>query len=114
MSKIKTIHDLEFDNKNFNKGNEHGKELIKKSLKDHGAGRSILVDKNAKIIAGNKTTENFKELGFEKIKIIKAKPDELVVVQRDDIDLDTPIGRAMALADNKTSEANLEWDFEMM
>ena len=114
MSKIKTIHDLEFDNKNFNKGNEHGKELIKKSLKDHGAGRSILVDKNAKIIAGNKTTENFKELGFEKIKIIKAKPDELVVVQRDDIDLDTPKGRAMALADNKTSEANLEWDFEMM
>jgi len=114
MSKIKTIHDLEFDNKNFNKGNEHGKELIKKSLKDHGAGRSILVDKNAKIIAGNKTTENFKELGFEKIKIIKAKPDELVVVQRDDIDLDTPKGRAMALADNKTSEANLEWDFETM
>ena len=112
MTKIKTVHDLEFDNKNFNKGNEQGKALIKKSIEDFGTGRSILVDKNAKIIAGNKTTENFKELGFEKVKIVKAMPDELVVVQRDDIDLDTPQGRAMALADNKTSEANLEWDFE--
>lgn len=114
MTDIKTVHDLEFDSKNFNKGNEQGKALIKKSISEHGAGRSILVDKNAKIIAGNKTTENFKELGFEKVRIVKAMPDELVVVQRDDIDLDTPQGRAMALADNKTSEANLEWDFEMM
>ena len=114
MKKIKTVHDLEFDKQNFNKGNEQGKALIKKSITEHGTGRSILVDKNAKIIAGNKTTENFKELGFEKVKIVKAMPDELVVVQRDDIDLDTPQGRAMALADNKTSEANLEWDFEMM
>ena len=112
MKEIKTVNDLEFDNKNFNKGNEQGKALIKKSIEDFGTGRSILVDKNAKIIAGNKTTENFKELGFEKVKIVKAMPDELVVVQRDDIDLDTPQGRAMALADNKTSEANLEWDFE--
>ena len=114
MKKIKTVHDLEFDKQNFNKGNEQGKALIKKSITEHGTGRSILVDKNAKIIAGNKTTENFKELGFEKVKIVKAMPDELVVVQRDDIDLDTPQGRAMALADNKTSEANLEWDFEIM
>jgi len=114
MTKIKTVHDLEFDKQNFNKGNEQGKSLIKKSITEHGTGRSILVDKNAKIIAGNKTTENFKELGFEKVKIVKAMPDELVVVQRDDIDLDTPQGRAMALADNKTSEANLEWDFEIM
>jgi len=114
MKKIKTVHDLEFDKQNFNKGNEQGKSLIKKSITEHGTGRSILVDKNAKIIAGNKTTENFKELGFEKVKIVKAMPDELVVVQRDDIDLDTPQGRAMALADNKTSEANLEWDFEIM
>ena len=114
MTKIRTVHDLEFDKQNFNKGNEQGKALIKKSISEHGTGRSILVDKNAKIIAGNKTTENFKELGFEKVKIVKAMPDELVVVQRDDIDLDTPQGRAMALADNKTSEANLEWDFEMM
>ena len=114
MKKIKTVHDLEFDKQNFNKGNEQGKALIKKSISEHGTGRSILVDKNAKIIAGNKTTENFKELGFEKVKIVKAMPDELVVVQRDDIDLDTPQGRAMALADNKTSEANLEWDFETL
>jgi len=44
MTKIKTVHDLEFDDKNFNKGNEHGKALIKKSIEDFGTGRSILVD----------------------------------------------------------------------
>jgi len=49
--------DLIHDDKNFNKGSEAGAKLIKKSFEKFGAGRSILLDKNNRIIAGNKSVE---------------------------------------------------------
>ncbi len=52
------IDELIPDGKNANKGTEYGQSLIEKSLRKFGAGRSILIDKNNKIIAGNKTVEN--------------------------------------------------------
>jgi len=111
MSKIS---DLIFDDKNFNKGTASGKNLMQKSLSKFGAGRSVLVDKSNNIIAGNKTVENFKELGYNKINIIDSDKDTLVVVRRNDIDLDTPEGREFALADNQTAKVNIDFDFDIL
>ena len=108
------ITDLKFDDKNFNKGTSYGKSLMEKSLQKFGAGRSILADKNLKIIAGNKTAESFGELGLEDVEIVQSDGTKLIVVQRMDIDLDTPQGREMALADNQTAKVNLEFDYEML
>ena len=55
------------DDKNFNKGNEFGESLIEKSFNKFGAGRSVLIDKNNRIIAGNKSTEKFSAQGGQKI-----------------------------------------------
>jgi len=108
------ITDLKFDDKNFNKGTQYGKSLMEKSLSKFGAGRSILIDKNNKIIAGNKTTENFGELGLENVQIVDTDGKTLIAVRRNDIDLDTPEGREFALADNQTAKANIDFDFEML
>jgi hypothetical protein len=54
MAKTLKIKDLIPDDKNFNKGTEFGNSLIEKSFRKFGAGRSILLDKNNRIIAGNK------------------------------------------------------------
>ena len=51
------IDELITDRKNANKGTQAGLRALDKSLRDLGAGRSILVDKHGEIIAGNKTTE---------------------------------------------------------
>lgn len=45
------------DDKNFNKGTQYGEHLMDKSLRKFGLGRSILIDRNNRIIAGNKTAE---------------------------------------------------------
>jgi len=108
----KKITDLKFDDKNFNKGTQYGKHLMEKSLSKFGAGRSILIDKNNRIIAGNKTTENFGELGLEDVKIVETDGKTLIAVKRNDIDLDTPEGREFALADNQTAKTNIDFDFE--
>lgn len=114
MSKKENINTLIFDDKNFNKGSEYGKSLIDKSFQKFGAGRSILVDKNNKIIAGNKSAESFGENGNEEIQIVESDGSKLIVVKRTDIDLDTPEGREMALADNAAAKANIVFDFDTL
>lgn len=105
-----TIEDLKFDDKNFNKHTEFGMGLLEKSLQENGAGRSILLDKDNNIIAGNGIVEAASSVGLEKVKIVEAKGDEIVAVKRTDITLDSKKGRRMALADNATASADLEWD----
>ena len=75
-----------------------------------GAGRSILIDKNGNIIAGNKSQAAAIKAGITKVRIIETTGDELVAVKRTDVDIDSPIGRKLALGDNATSQVNLAWD----
>lgn len=109
MSKIK-ISDLTPDNKNYNKGSEFGNSLIEKSLRKFGAGRSILLDKNNRIIAGNKTIENAGSVGLEDIIVVETTGNQIVAVKRMDIDLDSKKGRELALADNASAKASITWD----
>lgn len=109
-----TIADLIPDDKNLNKGTQFGQHLIEKSLRELGAGRSLLLDKNNRIIAGNKTTENAAAIDLNDVIIVESDGTKLVAVKRTDIDLDSERGRKLALADNATSAANLEWDEEQM
>ena len=44
------IEELAQDTHNFNKGNEQGQQLMERSFKELGAGRSILLDRNGNII----------------------------------------------------------------
>lgn len=114
--KIEETHigQLRPDDKNFNKGTEYGEHLMDDSLRKFGLGRSILIDKNNRIIAGNKTAEKAGELGFDKVVVVETDGNTLVAVKRKDIDLDSSKGRELALADNATSKANISWDNEMI
>ena len=106
------IKDLKFDDKNFNQHTEFGMSQLERSLRNYGAGRSILVDKDNNIIAGNGIAEAAGQMGITKTRVIETTGDELVVVKRTDIELDSKEGREMALADNATSAADLKWDEE--
>ena len=116
MAKIieQSIESLIPDNKNFNKGTEFGDHLMDESLRKFGLGRSILLDKNDRIIAGNKTAEKAAELGFENVLVVETDGNTLVAVKRKDVDLDSAKGREFALADNATSKANLCFDTDLI
>lgn len=114
MAEIKEakLSDLVFDDKNFNKHTEYGMSLIEKSIRNNGAGRSILIDKNNRIIAGNGVTEIAGQIGLEDVQIVESDGSKIIAVKRTDIDLDSQKGREMALADNATGAADLQWDAE--
>lgn len=108
------VEDIMADDKNFNKGSDQGKELMDRSFGKFGAGRSILLDKNNRNIAGNKSMETFVRSGGKRVLVIETDRDTLVAVKRPDIDLDTKEGREMALADNQTQNLNYVVDMEVL
>lgn len=108
------IESLVPDNKNFNKGTEYGDRLMDESLRRFGLGRSILIDKNNRIIAGNKTAEKAADIGFTDVVVVEVDGNQLVAVKRKDIDLDSAKGREFALADNATGKANLCFDTDLI
>ena len=110
MTETIDIQTLVQDDHNFNKGTDAGRQLMEKSFKELGAGRSILVDKDGRIIAGNKSQQAAIAAGIKKVRIIETTGDELVAVKRTDLSLDSKEGRELALADNLTTQVNLEWD----
>ena len=116
MAEIKEakLSDLLFDDKNFNKHTEYGMSLIEKSIRNNGAGRSILIDKNNRIIAGNGVTEVAGQIGLEDVQIVETDGSKIIAVKRTDIDLDSKQGREMALADNATASVDLAWDEEQI
>ena len=109
---IKTLADLTPDGENFNRHTEFGQKLLEDSLRKFGAGRSILVDKDGNIIAGNSTTETAAAIGMEDVIVVPTDGKKLVVVQRTDLSLDSKEGRELALADNMTALKGIDIDLD--
>jgi hypothetical protein len=83
------LSDLTPDPRNANRGTERGRNLLKRSLQDLKAGRSILVDRNGTVIAGNKTREAAIAIGMKDAIVVETDGSQLVVVKRTDLDLST-------------------------
>lgn len=107
---MSNISDLRFDDLNFNEHSERGMSLLEKSLQELGAGRSILIDKNNNIIAGNGIVEAAGNIGLEDMQIVESDGTKIVAVRRNDLDINTKKGRKMAMADNATASADLVWN----
>lgn len=106
-----SIKDLKSDHKNARKRTDRSAELIKESLQRYGAARSIVIDEDNRILAGNGTIEGAKEAGIDRIRVIETNGDEVIAVRRTGLTEEQKIG--LALADNRTSDLS-EWDQEML
>ena len=114
---IQKLSDLTPDDANLNDGTERGRYMLSKSLEMNGAGRSILVDKEGKVIAGNKTLEVAADIGIDEIIVVPSDGKKLVVVQRTDLSMDDPDdkrARVLAYADNRVAQIDLAWDAEKL
>lgn len=103
---------IKYDKRNYRKHNDKNKELINKSLKECGAGRSIVIDNEDNIIAGNGIYEQSQKLGL-KTRIIETDGSELVVVKRTDLKTDDEKRKQLAVMDNSVSDTS-SFDFELL
>jgi DNA modification methylase len=108
------LTDLTADPRNANRGTDRGRAALARSLRESGAGRSVVIDRHGRIIAGHKTVEQAKALGMP-LRIVHTDGQHLIAVQRVDLDVRTdPRAKALAIADNRVGELDLEWDVEML
>lgn len=108
---MSSIKDLKSDHKNARRRTDRSASLIAESLKRFGAARSIVIDEDGRILAGNGTVEGAKKAGIDKLRIIEAEGDELIAVRRVGLSEDQKVG--LALADNRSSDLS-EWDHDML
>ena len=110
------LSDLTPDPGNYNAGTEEGQAMLERSLQKLGFGRSILLDKHGRVLAGNKTLQGAQAAGFadEDLQVIQTDGKKVIALQRMDLDLDTQEGKNMALADNAVARTNIAWDFEAL
>ena len=103
---------VKYDRRNYRKHDDRNKKLIRKSLDELGAGRSVLIDAENELIAGNGVYEQAEALGI-KTRVIETDGSELVIVKRTDLHTDDEKRRKLALADNATSDSS-SWDVDLL
>lgn len=103
---------IKFDERNYRKHNDKNKELINKSLAECGAGRSILIDAEDEIIAGNGVFEQAQELGIP-VKVVETDGSELIAVKRTDLGTQDEKRKRLAVMDNSSSDTS-EFDMPLL
>jgi len=99
---------IKLDPRNARSHPDRNRSAVEKSLRELGAGRSIVVDRDGVIVGGNAVYEQAVKLGIP-VKEIETNGDELIVVRRVDLATDDPKRKALALADNQIGML-AEWD----
>ena len=105
------IKDLIPDKTNRRKHNPRNIGMITDSLNAVGAWRSIAIDENDVVHAGNGVIEAAADAGITKLRVIEAEGDEIIAVRRRGLTEEQK--RLAAMYDNRTSEL-AEWDIEQL
>ena len=111
MADITHIKDLKPDQRNARKHNARNIGMIEDALNEVGAARSIVIDEDGNILAGNGTVEAAAQAGIERVKVVEASGEEIVAVRRRG--LTEKQKRRLALFDNRTAEL-AEWEIDVV
>jgi len=111
MSKRVKIADLKFDPENARVRTAKGEAMIQESLRQVGAARSIVIDENGTILAGNGTVEAAGQIGIDNVVIVEASGDEIIAVRRKGLTDEQK--KKLAYYDNRTGD-EAEWDMEQV
>ncbi len=104
---IKHLGDLIPDPVNARRHNPRNVGMIEDALHQVGAARSIVIDEDGVILAGNATVEAAGNAGIEKVQVVEADGNTIIAVRR--IGLSSEQKRRLALFDNQTA-ALADWD----
>lgn len=105
------IKDLTPDPKNARRHSSRGIATIVDGLHQVGAARSIVIDEDGVILAGNGAVEAAAQAGITRVRVVQADGNEIIAVQRKG--LTKKQKQLLALYDNRTSELS-EWNKDVI
>jgi hypothetical protein len=107
----KHIKDLIPDPKNRRKHNPRNLGMLTDALHKVGAARSIVIDEQNEILAGNGVVEAAADAGITKVQVVEADGNTIVAVRRTGLTPEQK--RQLAIYDNRTAEL-AEWNLEQL
>lgn len=107
-SDVLTLDDLLSDPKNPRRRTERGESVLAHSLRQYGPARSVVIDRDGVVRAGNGTLEAAKAAGVKRVVVVDGDEETLVAVRRSDWNESQAIG--YSVMDNQ-SAALAEWDY---
>lgn len=105
------IKDLVPDPANRRQHNPRNIGMVVDALQQVGAARSIVIDEDNVILAGNGVTEAAAEAGITKLRVIDASGDEIIAVRRSGLSPEQK--RQLAIYDNRTGEL-ASWNLDQL
>lgn len=111
LSDILDITELVPDPRNARVHGERNIGMIRESLSEVGAARSIVIDEDDEILAGNGVIEAAKQAGITRIRVIDSDGDEIIAVRRSGLTDEQKV--KLALFDNRTAEL-ATWDVTVL
>lgn len=111
MTAITHLKDLTPDPRNARKHNPRNVGMIETALQEVGAARSIVVDENGMVLAGNATIEAAAAAGIERVQVVDADGETIIAVRR--TGLTDEQKRKLAFYDNRTAEL-ADWDLDQI
>lgn len=108
---ISSIADLTADPKNARRRTERSSWMLHDSLQRFGAARSIVIDEDGRVLAGNGTVEAAGQVGINRVQVVDADGDTIIAVRRTGLSEVDKV--QLALADNRTADL-AEWDVEVL
>ena len=106
-----TLADLKPDPRNARKHNPRNVGMIVDSLHQVGAARSIVIDEDNVILAGNGVVDAAAAAGIMDVRIIEESGNEIIAVRRSG--LTAKQKTKLALFDNRTAEL-ADWDVNIL
>ena len=85
--------------------------MLQESIEKVGTGRSIVIDEDDIVLAGNATIKAATNAGLSKVTVVEAEGDEVIAVRRTGLSENQK--RDLAIYDNRTAEL-AEWDVDQL
>jgi hypothetical protein len=105
------VDQLQPDPHNRRRHDDRNVTMVADAMRHVGAARSIVVDEDDMVLAGNGVIQAAKEAGITKVRIIDADGTEVIAVRRRGLTPDQK--RALAIYDNRTAELSA-WNFDQL
>jgi len=105
------LTDLVPDPKNRRKHTARNVDMLQESIEKVGTGRSIVIDEDDIVLAGNATIKAATNAGLSKVTVVEAEGDEVIAVRRTGLSENQK--RDLAIYDNRTAEL-AEWDVDQL
>lgn len=108
---IDNLGDLTPDPRNARAHNPRNVGMIEAALSEVGAARSIVIDEDGVVLAGNATIEAAAQAGIERVHVVDADGETIIAVRR--LGLTPEQKTKLALFDNRAAEL-AEWDASVL